>query len=247
MVLALAGLAAWWWMRGAGPRWARDVALPEIARLVEEEDDYHAFLLARQAQPHLPGNAALQRFFIDHTFPLTVETNPPGATVLMKPYREVDAPWEPLGRTPLKRVARSLANLRLRIEKDGFEPVEVAVGSQRGVCASAASRWTRRTRPRRGWSGSRGGSRIPGPAARRAPRLLARPVRGHEPAVQGVRRPGRIPQPGALEGAFRQGRPDPRLGGGHGPLPRFDRAAGSRHLGGWGRTPTGRPIIRWAA
>ena len=31
VVLALAGLAAWWWMRAAGPRWARDVALPEIA------------------------------------------------------------------------------------------------------------------------------------------------------------------------------------------------------------------------
>jgi eukaryotic-like serine/threonine-protein kinase len=125
VVLAMAGLAAWWWMRAAGPRWARDVALPEIARLVEKEDDYHAFILARQAQPHLPGDSALHRFFIDHTFPLTVETNPPGASVLMKPYREVDERWEPLGRTPFKALRAPHANLRLRIEKEGFEPVEV--------------------------------------------------------------------------------------------------------------------------
>jgi cephalosporin-C deacetylase-like acetyl esterase len=125
VVLAMSGLAAWWWMRAAGPRWD-DAALPEIARLVEKEDDYRAFLLARQAQPHLSDKAALQRFWIDHTFPLTVETNPSGASVLMKPYREVDAPWEPLGRTPLKEVSVPVTHLRLRIEKDGFEPIEVA-------------------------------------------------------------------------------------------------------------------------
>ncbi len=125
VVLSVAGLAAWW-THGAGPRWALNVALPEIARLVEQEDDYHAFFLARRAQPHLPGNAALRRFFVDHTFPLTVETNPPGAEVLMKPYREVDARWEPLGRTPLKALRVPLSHLRLRIEKEGFEPIEVA-------------------------------------------------------------------------------------------------------------------------
>ncbi len=125
VVVAL-GLAAWWWMRGSGPRWARDVAVPEITRLVDQEDDYRAFLLARQALPHLPGNAALHRFFVDHTLPLTVETNPPGATVRMKPYREPDAPWEPLGRTPFKALRVPFGNLRLRIERDGFEPVEVA-------------------------------------------------------------------------------------------------------------------------
>ena len=126
LVLAVSVLAAWWWMRAARPRWARDVALPEIARLVEKEDDYHAFLLAREARPHLPGDTALQRFWIDHTFPLTIETSPADATVLMKPYREVDAHWEPLGRTPLKALRAPLTHLRLRIEKDGFEPVEVA-------------------------------------------------------------------------------------------------------------------------
>ena len=43
----------------------------------------------------------------------------------MKPYREVDARWEPLGRTPLKALRIPMANLRLRIEKEGFAPLEV--------------------------------------------------------------------------------------------------------------------------
>jgi serine/threonine protein kinase len=55
-VVALVAGGVWWWTRGAGSRWARSVALPAIARLVEKEDYYGAFLLARQAQPHLPGD-----------------------------------------------------------------------------------------------------------------------------------------------------------------------------------------------
>ena len=98
VVLALAGLGAWWWMRAAGPRWARDVALPEIARLVEKDDNYHAFLLARKAQPHLPGDSALHRFFVDYTFPHDRDE----AFRRQCPDEalpRVDAPWEPLGRT----------------------------------------------------------------------------------------------------------------------------------------------------
>jgi predicted esterase len=125
LVLILMGLAAWW-RHGASARWALNVALPEIGRLVENEDDYHAFILARQAQRHLAGNAALERFWIDHSFPLSLETSPSGARVSMKPYREVDAPWEPLGQTPLKALRVPLVHLRLRVEKDGFEPLEVA-------------------------------------------------------------------------------------------------------------------------
>jgi formylglycine-generating enzyme required for sulfatase activity/dienelactone hydrolase len=126
VVLAAAGgLAAWWWLREGGPRWARDVALPEIARRVEAEDYYGAFVLARRAQPHLAENPALERFWKDQTFPLTVDTDPPGADVSMKPYRDVDAPWEPLGRTPFKELRAPFTNLRLRMNKEGFEPIEV--------------------------------------------------------------------------------------------------------------------------
>jgi dienelactone hydrolase len=125
-LLAVAGVAGWAWRRDAGPRWARNVALPEIARLVERDDVYGAYLLARRAQAYLPEDPALQRFRADNTFPLTLETTPSDAQVLMKPYRAVDAAWEPLGRTPFKEHRVPFGHLRLRIEKEGFEPLEVA-------------------------------------------------------------------------------------------------------------------------
>ncbi len=145
-------------MRAAGPRWARDVALPEIARLVEKEDDYHAFLLARQAQPHLPGNAALQRFWIDHTFPLTVETNPPGAE---RPDEALPRGGRALGAArpdPLQGAARSSREPAPAHREGGVRARSRSSRTSAGACASVASRSTRRTRLRRGWSGSRGGS-----------------------------------------------------------------------------------------
>jgi dienelactone hydrolase len=125
VVLVATGAAAWLWRRDAGPRWARTVALPEIARLVERDDVYGAYLLARRAEVYLPGHPALQRFRTEYTFPLTIETTPSEAQVVMKPYRAVDAPWEPLGRTPFKELPAPFMNLRLRIEKRGFEPLEL--------------------------------------------------------------------------------------------------------------------------
>ena len=246
VVLALAGLAAWWWMRAAGPRWARDVALPEIARLVEKEDDYHAFLLARQTQPHLPGNAALQRFWIDHTFPLTLETNPPGASVLMKPYREVDARWEPLGRTPFKALRAPAANLRLRIEKEGFDPVEVESDFSGGMRFRTFTLDEEGKAPTgmvrvpggiqeypglpsvelatSGSTGTRsrtGSTRSSSTRARTAARCTGRSPSSRTAGSS----PGRRPWPSS---AIRPA----------GPVP----PPGSR-----GRIPTGRPIIRWAA
>ena len=125
VLLALGAAGLGWWMRSAGPRWARRVALPEIDRLVQKEDYYTAFLLARQAETHLPGDPSLRRFIADYTFPFILKTDPTGAEVTMKSYGSLDAAWEPVGRTPLNEARLPMVNLRLRITKQGFEPLEV--------------------------------------------------------------------------------------------------------------------------
>jgi hypothetical protein len=119
-------LAIGWRMHDAGPRWARTTALSEIGHLVEQEDYFRAYAVARRASQYLPGDPSLDRFWKDHTFPLTVETEPAGAEVAIKPYRESDAPWEPVGETPVKELRAPQTILRLRITKAGFEPLEVA-------------------------------------------------------------------------------------------------------------------------
>ena len=127
-VLAAASLAAWTWKRNAPARWARGPALGEIDRLVARSEFYPAYWLARRAQPYLPGNAQLARFWKEGCFVATLTTSPPAADVFVKPYRTPDEVWKPLGRTPLENFAMPLDMVRLRITKEGFEPVEAAFG-----------------------------------------------------------------------------------------------------------------------
>jgi eukaryotic-like serine/threonine-protein kinase len=122
--LVLLSLLAWTWRRGAPARWAREVALPEIDRLVAKNDYYQAYWLARQAQPYLPGNARLDRFWKDRCSAMWIRTNPPGADVFMKSYRAPEGEWKPVGRTPLEEFPAPSEMLRWRITKEGFEPVD---------------------------------------------------------------------------------------------------------------------------
>ena len=58
-----------------------------------------------------------------------------------------------------------------------------------------------------------------------------RPVRGHEPSVQGIRRPGRLPEPRLLDRTFRRERHDADLGSRDGAIRRSDRPARALDLG----------------
>jgi dienelactone hydrolase len=122
--VALASTLAWTWARGARARWARNVALPEIARLVEKNDYYQAYWLAQESEPLLPGDPQLDRFWKDRCFQLSLRTNPPGADVFVKSYGASNQEWKRLGRTPLEGLRMPFEMLRWRITKEGFEPVD---------------------------------------------------------------------------------------------------------------------------
>ncbi len=114
--------------RAAKQQWARETALPEINRLISKDDFTAAFLLARAAEELIPLDPALTHLWPQISASLTIETNPPGADIHVKPYRKPAADWEYLGKSPLKniRVARDFQ--RLRITKDGCAPLERAEG-----------------------------------------------------------------------------------------------------------------------
>jgi eukaryotic-like serine/threonine-protein kinase len=122
--VALVSLAAWAWTREASRRWALEQALPEIDRLVAKGEPYTAYWLARKAQPSLPGNPALERFWKDSCFAISLRTTPPGAEVLVQEYRTPGESWKSLGRTPLESFPMPFGMLRWRIEKEGFEPLD---------------------------------------------------------------------------------------------------------------------------
>jgi eukaryotic-like serine/threonine-protein kinase len=132
IAVALAASLAWTWKRGAPVRWARDVALPEIDRLVAANDYYQAYWLARQAQPHLPGNAQLERFWKDRCFALSLHTQPPGADVSVRSYGAPAGQWKSIGQTPLERVPVPFETIRLRITREGFEPLDMTAAPGAG-------------------------------------------------------------------------------------------------------------------
>jgi len=106
-------------------RWARQEALPRVIELVESEQTYPAFQLAKQVRDVLPDDPLLGRLWSDITVTTSVLTLPPGADVFMKPYKDLDREWEHLGRSPLRDIDLPDIFCRLQIRKEGFEPIEV--------------------------------------------------------------------------------------------------------------------------
>jgi cephalosporin-C deacetylase-like acetyl esterase len=53
-------------------------------------------------------------------------TTPPGVTVSYRPYGDAALPWRLVGQTPLENVRVPLAYMRVRLSKEGWEPMEFA-------------------------------------------------------------------------------------------------------------------------
>jgi formylglycine-generating enzyme required for sulfatase activity/dienelactone hydrolase len=127
VLVAAIAVAAWLGVRSHRARWARNVALPEIARLVQLGPTTQAFRLAREARRFLPEDRGLQQLWRDVAGSATIRTTPPGATLEWRDYSAAeDSPWESLGPSPIEGATVPKAYLRWRISKEGFDAAEVA-------------------------------------------------------------------------------------------------------------------------
>jgi dienelactone hydrolase len=93
--------------------------------LVESEQEYATFQLAKQVRDALPDDPLLDRLWSDITVTTSVLTVPPGADVFMKEYKDLDGEWEHLGHSPLRDIDLPDTFCRLQIRKDGFEQIDV--------------------------------------------------------------------------------------------------------------------------
>lgn len=124
-LLALAAVA-WAWTTVGEARWAREDALPEIQRLVDEEGDFSAaFALAREAERAIPGDPLLAGLWDDVSAPVSMETTPAGADVRVRDFGRGEEGWTHLGRTPLADVRLQRGLLEWRIELEGYAPVHL--------------------------------------------------------------------------------------------------------------------------
>jgi dienelactone hydrolase len=132
-VLALGFFAVRYVQHRADVRWARDVALPEIERLIGENDVWRnlvpPYRLAVQAEAVLGDDSELAQLMAQCAREIDVVTDPPGASVYMKEYADADAEWESLGVTPLEGVRVPIGIFRWKIVKEGYDTVLAAAST----------------------------------------------------------------------------------------------------------------------
>lgn len=129
-VLAAAGTVGSFVKRSSDARHV-DALVAETTKFADA-DDYVAALRSLETierlalddtrVPALAARIAIRR---------PIATEPDGVDVYLKPYAKPDAPWRHLGRTPIKdaRIARGM--FRWKLEKEGFEVMEVGGNAMR--------------------------------------------------------------------------------------------------------------------
>ena len=146
---ALVGAGGFWFSsQDADARRARDEIIPEILELVEQDDYAAAFVLAVEAERHIPNDPILADLWPQLSRTKSLDTTPDGADVSFKHYQQPDDDWIQLGVTPLQDVRLPLGLLRVRVEKPGLRGDRVCgghgVGRELRVVKSATGRnWTR--------------------------------------------------------------------------------------------------------
>jgi predicted esterase len=124
ILLVLSSLLGWAFHRQAKIRWAREEALPEISRLIDEQQYAVAFALAQQAERYIPADARLLKLWPVMSSNVSIHTTPPQAEVYMKEYTAAKGDWTHLGESPLEKIKVPWGGLRWKVEKKGFATVE---------------------------------------------------------------------------------------------------------------------------
>ena len=133
VLVVVAGVFGWYVRQGSRARWAREQALPEIERLVEQEKFVAAFRLAHDARRAIPTDPVWNRLDPIISRVVSIDTTPPGATVSYRDYNAADGEWTSLGDTPLKDVKIPTGFFAWKVEKAGFVRAEDAAGFQRPI------------------------------------------------------------------------------------------------------------------
>src|SRR5262249_10970865 len=76
-LVMLVGVVGWWIHREVQIRWARNEALPQIARLIEAEKIGDAYALAAQAERYIPRDPTLAKYWdsMSYSIPIVPVSN----------------------------------------------------------------------------------------------------------------------------------------------------------------------------
>jgi eukaryotic-like serine/threonine-protein kinase len=111
-------------------RWAKDVALPEIERLIEGNNVWRdlipVYRLAEKAEACIPHDPKLAELFAKCSVKINIRTEPAGAKIFMKEYNAPKSEWTFMGVSPIEKIRLPIGNFRWKMEKEGYETVLAA-------------------------------------------------------------------------------------------------------------------------
>jgi len=116
-----------WWQQMAQQRWLDQEAIPEIRELMSV-DLAAAWRRLREVRARAPLDQRLEQMWLDIALPNRLTSDPPGAEVAVRGFREQDAEWIVLGQTPLESVDLPLAMMRFQVSLPGYATIEAAPG-----------------------------------------------------------------------------------------------------------------------
>jgi dienelactone hydrolase len=130
MVAAGVG-AGFFWLFGhnGASDWLDTKAIPQIEKDIDGGDWEGAYKLTKAAQARVPDAPELAELWKRFSWRVTLESDPPGAKVYRRAYDAPESAWEELGRTPIKERRIPFGMSRLRLERDGYLPLERLFGS----------------------------------------------------------------------------------------------------------------------
>ena len=125
LFVLLVAMIGWRLYRESRVKWARETALPEIAKLIQAEHLVAAFDLASQAALDIPSDPVLVKEWHDITRTIdVVESTPPGAQISYREYGVKGAPWRVLGLAPMTNTRLPRTVLEWKAELVGFVTAE---------------------------------------------------------------------------------------------------------------------------
>ena len=86
----------------------------------------NAYKLAVQAEAFIPHDPTLTELFSKCSLRINITTEPPGARIYFKEYKDPDGEWKYLGISPLENIRVPIGIFRWKMEKEGYETVLAA-------------------------------------------------------------------------------------------------------------------------
>ena len=133
VLAALAFFGVQFFKHQARVRWARQVALPEMEKLIAENNIWRdlipVYRLAEKAEAYIPHDPKLADIFSKCSMRINIKTEPPAAKIFMKEYMAPASEWEYLGVSPIEKIRLPIGVFRWKMEKEGYETVLAAAST----------------------------------------------------------------------------------------------------------------------